>query len=61
MIKAKSFLLPYENKWVALTPKGNKVITSDKTISGIFKKVKKLKNNKAIITKILSFDTAYSP
>ena len=59
--KAKNPLLPYENKWVALTLDRKKVIASAASVKVLDKKLKKLKDKEVIMTKVLPFDGAYSP
>jgi len=59
--KRKNPLLPYENKWVALTPNRKKVVASAATVEVLDRKLTKLKNKDAILTKVPSFDKFISP
>ena len=61
--KTENILLPYENKWVALNPKGDKVITFAKDVKVLTKKLRKLKVAKgdAVMTWVPRFDGWYSP
>ncbi len=54
-------LIPFENKWVALTPDRRTVIASGTTIEKLDKKLSKLKDREAILTKVLPFDQVFSP
>jgi len=59
MAKLKSeFLIPYENKWVALTPDNKKVIASAKDVGVLSKKLKnlKIKHGQAIMMYVSPFD-----
>ncbi len=56
-----NILLPYENKWVAITFDGKKVVASASTVKELDRKLKKVKNEKVMLTKVLPFDVAYSP
>lgn len=44
-----NLLLPYENKWVALTPDRKAVVASAKNIKDLDKKVKALKQSEEVI------------
>ncbi len=59
--KGKNPLLPYENKWVALNPNRKKVIAHATTVEILDRKLSKLNNNDAVLTKVLSFDKFISP
>lgn len=54
-------LVNFENKWVALTPDRKKVIASSVTVEELDKKLAKMKNKDAILTKVLPFDQIFSP
>lgn len=58
--KRKNPLLPYENKWVAITQDGKKVITSATTIKTLDKKLEKMERKDVIMTKVLPFSVSYS-
>lgn len=57
----KNILAPYENKWVALSPDRTKVIVAGETASEVDKKLRKMNNKTAILSKVLAFDKSYSP
>ena len=59
--KGKNPLLPYENKCVALTPNRKKDIAHATTDEILDRKLSKLNNNDAVLTKVLSFDKFISP
>jgi len=59
--KIRNPLVLFENEWVALTPDRKKVIASGVTIKELDKKLAKLKNKEAILTKVLPFDQVFSP
>lgn len=61
LVGINNLFLPYENKWVAMTPDRKKVVASGETIKEVDKKLKKIKNKTAILTKVLPFDKSYSP
>ncbi|OGE69141.1 hypothetical protein A3B55_02605 [Candidatus Daviesbacteria bacterium RIFCSPLOWO2_01_FULL_43_15] len=51
-------LLPYENKWIAHTFDGKKILASGKTVEQLDKKLKKLrvKRAKSVLMYVPSFD-----
>ncbi len=53
-------LKPYENKWVALSNNKKKVVASGKTLSEVFNKIKRGKNE-YMFTKVLPFEMNYAP
>lgn len=54
-------LLPYENKWVALTPDRKAVVASGNTYKEVDKVLKRKKIEDVILSFILPFDKSYSP
>lgn len=60
MALKSSYLLRYENQWVAVSTK-NEVIAAGKTINIVQKKLGKLKNKSATLLKVLPFNSSYSP
>ena len=63
MAKASNILLPYENKWVALTNDNKRVIAFAKDVKVLTNKLRKLKIAKgdAVMTWVPRFDGWYSP
>lgn len=61
LIAIKNILTPYENKWVALSSDRKKVVTAGNTIKEVDRKLKKMKNKTAILSRVLPFDKSYSP
>jgi len=63
MTKAAKILLPYENKWVALSSKGNKVLASAKDVKSLSDKLdeRKIGRTEAVMTFVPSFKGWYSP
>ncbi|PIU71671.1 hypothetical protein COS80_02035 [Candidatus Woesebacteria bacterium CG06_land_8_20_14_3_00_39_27] len=63
MTKATKLLLPYENKWVALSKDGMKVFASAKNISALGKKLETLKVNKdrATMAWVFPFESSFAP
>lgn len=61
MIK-KNILLPYEKKWVAVTPDNRKVIAADEHFEKLSRKLERLKIKKteAILTWVFPFDSYIS-
>jgi len=57
---AKLFI-KYENKWVALTPDRQKIVTSAKNIKQLDQKVKKMKISDVIYHFVLPFRGSFSP
>lgn len=53
-------LISHENKWVALSPDKKGVVASAATIKALDRKLSKLKNEDAILTKVFPFDKVYS-
>jgi len=54
-------LIPFENKWVALSLDRKRVIASGVTIRELDKNLSKLKVEDAVFTKVLPFDQVLSP
>ena len=61
MTKATKLLLPYENKWVALTTDRKKVVASGRTIKELDKNLIKQRIKNVVLTKVLPFDQVLSP
>lgn len=63
MTKASKILLPYENKWVALSKKGDKVLASAKDVLVLDRKLKnlKIKKGRAVLTWVFPFRQSLSP
>lgn len=63
MTKASKILLPYENKWVALNTKGDKVLASAKDVEGLTSKLKRMgvKKDRATLTWVFPFASSYAP
>lgn len=63
MTKASKILLPYENKWVAINPKGDRVLASAKDVKILSEKLDslKIKKGEAVMTFVPSFNGWYSP
>lgn len=63
MTKTSKILLPYENKWVALNKKGDKVLASAKDALILDKKLKelKIKKGEAILTWVFPFRQSFAP
>jgi len=57
----KNPLLPFENKWVALSADRKKVVASGRTIKELDKNLIKQKIKDVILTKVLPFDQVLSP
>lgn len=53
-------LLPYENKWVALTPDGTRVLASGISLKTVDKKLRASKK-RGVLTYVPSFDTRLVP
>ncbi len=55
--------LPYESKWVAVTPDNKKVIAADKDFEKLAIKLEKLKikKNEAILTWVFPFNRYIAP
>lgn len=54
-------LIPFENKWVALTQDRKEVIAASPRVEILAKKLEKMDRKKAILTRVLPFDKYYSP
>jgi len=54
-------LIPFQNKWVALTLDRKEVIASSSRIETLTQKLEKMKKKDAILTRVLPFDKYYSP
>ena len=54
-------LIPFEDKWVALTMDNKRVVASGVTIKELEEKMDKIGNCEVIFTKVLPFDQFYSP
>ena len=63
MTKVSKILLPYENKWVALSRDNKKVIASGKDVKVLTDKLKKMKVKKdqAVLTWVFPFTSSYAP
>ena len=63
MTKATKLLLPYENKWVALSKNGMKVFASAKSVSILGKKLEtlKIKKDMATMTWVFPFESSFAP
>lgn len=60
-LKTQNMLLPYENKWVALSMDYSQIFTSGASLKSVETKLNKLKKKDAVLTYILPFDKYYSP
>ncbi|MBI4028829.1 MAG: hypothetical protein HY376_00460 [Candidatus Blackburnbacteria bacterium] len=58
---ASSYLLAYENKWVAVYTAKKTVVAYGRTVGELNKKLQKVKNKKVILFKVMPFNTTYSP
>lgn len=63
MTKASKLLLPYENKWVALSKDGSKVFASANNISALGRKLEilKVKRDKATMAWVFPFKSSFAP
>jgi hypothetical protein len=63
MTKTAKTLLPYENKWVALNKKGDKVLASAKDVNVLSTKLDAMKIQKgdAILTWVYPFKQSFAP
>ena len=59
-IDLSKILLPYENKWVALSEDSKKVLGSGKTLEEARKKAEKTKK-RFLFIKVPPFDVSYVP
>lgn len=55
-----SILLPYENKWVALSKNRSKVLYSAKSLETLYKILKKTQEKDVILHYVPPFDGHYS-
>lgn len=60
-INQSNLLLNYENKWVAVSPDWKNVVVAADTYKAAVKKLDLLKDDDAILTKVLPFGKSYSP
>lgn len=63
MTKTSKILLKYENKWVALNKKGDKVLASANDPKVLSEKLDsmKVKKGTAVLTWVLPFNQSYAP
>ena len=63
MTKASKLLLPYENKWVALSKNGLKVFASARNVDTLAKKLEALKIKKDMVTMswVFPFESSFAP
>jgi hypothetical protein len=61
MKKPSRLLIPYQNKWVALTEDRKKVVASDKDVKKLTEKLTKMKKKDVILTYVIPMDKYYSP
>ena len=63
MTKASKLLLPYENKWVALSKDGMKVFASARSISTLGRKLEtlKIKKDMATMAWVFPFESSFAP
>lgn len=54
-------LLPYENKWVALSKDRSKVLYAAKTLDNLLKQLSKIKKKDVILHFVPPFNTYLSP
>ncbi len=59
-IDLSKILLPFENKWVALSENYKKILASGKTLKEVTKKVNK-SGEKGILLKVPPFDVSFVP
>lgn len=61
--KVQNILLPYENKWVAITPKGDKVVAYANDVKTLDSKLRRMgkKEKEVIMMRVFPFDAVYSP
>lgn len=59
-IDLSKILLPFENKWVALSENHKSVLASGKTLKEVTKKVNK-SGDRAILLKVPPFDISFVP
>ncbi|MEK7497929.1 MAG: DUF5678 domain-containing protein [Patescibacteria group bacterium] len=58
---SSNILLPYENKWVAVSKDGKKVVAAASGIDALVKKLKGFEKESVVLTKVFPFDAYYSP
>jgi hypothetical protein len=63
MTKASKILLPYENQWVALNTKRDKVLASAKDVGELTNKLEKkgIKKDRTTLTWVFPFASSYAP
>jgi hypothetical protein len=63
MTKTSKLLLKYENKWVALNKKGDRVLASAKDAKVLSNKLDsmKVKRGDAVLTWVFPFNQSYAP
>jgi len=63
MTKTSRLLLPYENKWVALSKGGDKVLASAKDAKVLSEKLDslKVKKGEAVLTWVFPFRQSFAP
>ena len=54
-------LKPYENRWVAISDDGKRVLAEGKTLEEAISKLDKNQKDKASFMKVLPFDAGYVP
>ena len=54
-------LVEYENKWVALNAKQDKVVLSAASLSGLQKKLMVQRDRDLVVTKVMPFDVYLAP
>ena len=54
-------LIPFEDKWVALSPNRKRVVVSGATVQQVEKKLARLGDHNSVLMKVLPFDRFYSP
>ncbi|MEK7151021.1 MAG: DUF5678 domain-containing protein [Patescibacteria group bacterium] len=54
-------LKPYENKWVALSTKKDKVVSSGNTLKEVIQKLSQQEREKVSFMKVFPFDAGYAP
>lgn len=54
-------MVNYENQWVALSSDNKKILAASKNLEDLDKEIKKIKNLKFTVIKILPFNTVLAP
>lgn len=54
-------LIPYQNKWVALTEDRKKVVASDLDVKKLTEKLAKMRKKDVVLTYVIPMDKYYSP